>query len=76
MDQCVLLSNAGDLGFFKAKKRDGAVSVNLTAALDTVWHCGLFCKLLKHLSLIHTSLYSKHSFTFTSILMMETGFID
>ena len=31
---------------FSAKKA-GAVFVDLTAAYDTVWHCGLTCKLLR-----------------------------
>jgi len=31
---------------FSAKKKAGAVFVDLTAAYDTVWHCGLTCKLL------------------------------
>ena len=29
-----------------AKKKAGAVFVNLTAAYDTAWQCGLTCKLL------------------------------
>ena len=32
---------------FEAKKKAGAVFVNLTAAYDTVWHRGLTCKLLR-----------------------------
>jgi len=32
---------------FSAKKKAGAVFVDLTAALDTVWHRSLTCKLLK-----------------------------
>ena len=36
--------------FFEAKKKAGAVFVNLTAAYDTVWHRGLTCKLLRLLS--------------------------
>jgi len=31
---------------FSAKKKAGAVFVDLTAAYDTVWHLGLTCKLL------------------------------
>ena len=32
---------------FEAKKKAGAVFVNLTAAGDTVWHRGLTCNLLR-----------------------------
>ena len=32
---------------FEAKKKAGAVFVDLIAAYDTVWHCGLTCKLLR-----------------------------
>ena len=32
---------------FSAKKKAGAVFVDLTAAYGTVWHCGLTCKLLR-----------------------------
>ena len=46
VDQVVLLTqNIEDL--FEAKKKAGAVFVNLTAAYDTVWHHGLTCKLLR-----------------------------
>ena len=53
MDQIVLLSqNIEDS--FEAKKKAGAVFVNLTAAYDTVWHRGLTYKLLKLLQDKHT----------------------
>ena len=46
IDQVVLLTqNIEDS--FEAKKKTGAVFVNLTAAYDTVWHRGLTCKLLR-----------------------------
>ena len=46
VDQVVLLTqNIKDS--FEAKKKAGAVFVNLTAVYDTVWHCGLTCKLLR-----------------------------
>jgi len=32
---------------FSAKKKAGAVFVDLTAAYDTVWHRGLTCKLIR-----------------------------
>ena len=37
------------LDSFSAKKKAGAVFVDLTAAYDTVWHRGLTCKLLQML---------------------------
>ena len=46
VDQVVLLTqNIEDS--FEAKKKAGALFVNLTAAYDTVWHRGLICKLLR-----------------------------
>ena len=46
VDQVVLLTqNIEDS--FEAKKKAGAIFVDLTAAYDTVWHRGLTCKLLR-----------------------------
>ena len=46
VDQVVLLTqNIEDS--FEAKKKTGAVFIDLTAAYDTVWHRGLTCKLLR-----------------------------
>ena len=46
VDQVVLLTqNIEDS--FEAKKKAGAVLINLTAVYDTVWHRGLTCKLLR-----------------------------
>ena len=46
VDQVVLLTqNMEDS--FEAKKKAGAVFVNLTGAYDTFWHCGFIFKLLK-----------------------------
>ena len=46
VDQVVLLTqNIED--FFEAKKKAGAVFIDLTAAYETVWHRGLTCKLLR-----------------------------
>ena len=46
VDQVVLLTqNIEDS--FEAKKKAGAVFIDLTAAYDTVWHCGLTYKLLR-----------------------------
>ena len=46
IDQVVLLTQNFE-DSFEAKKKASAVLVNLTAAYDTVWHCGLICKLLR-----------------------------
>ena len=43
----VVLPNQNIEDSFEAKKKAGAVFVNLTAAYDTVWHRGLTCKLLR-----------------------------
>ena len=46
VDQVVLLTqNIGNS--FEAKKKAGAIFIDLTAAYDTVWHRGLTCKLLR-----------------------------
>ena len=46
VNQVVLLTqNIEDS--FEAKKKAGAVFIDLTAAYDTVWHRGLTCKLLR-----------------------------
>ena len=53
VDQVVLLTqNIEDS--FEAKKKAGAVFVDLTAAYDSVWHRGLTCKLLRLLPDKHT----------------------
>ena len=53
VDQVVLLTqNIEDS--FEAKKKAGAVFVDLTAAYDTVWHRGLTCKMLRLLPDKHT----------------------
>ena len=70
VDQVVLLTqNIGDS--FEAKKKAGAVFINLTAAYDTVWHRGLTCKLLRLLSDMHMvrmimELVRNRSFTLTT----------
>ena len=70
MDQTVLLTqNIEDS--FEAKKKVGAMFVNLTAAYDTVWHPGLTCKLLrllpdKHMVRMIMELVRKRSFTLTT----------
>ena len=46
VDQTVLLTQNIEESF-EVKKKAGAVFVNLTAAYDTVWHCGLPSKLLR-----------------------------
>ena len=49
MDQVTLLTQHLE-DSFPAKKKAGAIFVNLTATYDTVWHCGLTCKRLHLLS--------------------------
>ena len=56
---------------FKAKKKAGAVFVDLTAAYDTVWHRDLTCKLLrllpdKRMVRMIMELVRKRSFTLTT----------
>ena len=71
IDQVVLLTqNIKD--FFEAKKKASATFVDLTAAYDTVWHCGLTCKLLrllldKHMVRMIMELIRNRSFTLTTI---------
>ena len=70
VDQVVLLTqNIKDS--FEAKKKAGAVFVNLTAAYDTVWHRGLTCKLLrllpeKHMVKMIMKLVRNRSFSLTT----------
>ena len=67
VDQVVLLTqNIED--FFEAKKKAGAVFIDLTTAYDTVWHRGLTCKLLgflpdKHMVRMIMELVGNRSFT-------------
>ena len=69
VDQVVLLTqNIEDS--FEAKKKAGAVFIDLTAAYDTVWHRGLTCKLLrllpdKHMVKMIMELVRNRSFTLT-----------
>ena len=56
---------------FSAKKKAGIVFVDLTAAYNTVWHCGLTCKLLcllakRHMILLIMEIVHDRSFTFTT----------
>ena len=70
VDQVVLLTqNIKDS--FEAKKKAGAIFVNLTAAYDTVWHHGLTCKLLrllldKHMVRMIMELVQNQSFSLTT----------
>ena len=70
VDQVVLLThNIEDS--FEAKKKAGAVFVDLTAAYDIVWHRGLTCKLLRllpnrHMVKMITELVQNRSFTLTT----------
>ena len=70
MDQTVLLTQNIE-NFFKAKKRAGAMFVNLTVAYDTVPTSSLTCKLLRLLSNNHMvqiilELIQNRSFTLTT----------
>jgi len=56
---------------FSAKKKAGAVFVDLTAAYDTVWHRGLTCKLLqllpdRHMVRMIMEMVGNRSFTLTT----------
>ena len=70
VDQTVLLTeNIEDS--FGAKKKTGAVFVDLTAAYDTVWHRGLICKFLrllldKHMVRMIMELVRNRSFMLTT----------
>ena len=70
VDQVVLLTqNIEDS--FEAKKKAGAVFIDLTAAYDTVWHRGLTCKLLrllpdKHMVKMIMELVRNRSLTLTT----------
>ena len=70
LDQVVLLTqNIEDS--FEAKKKAGAVFIDLTTAYDTVWHRGLTCKLLrllpdKHMVKMIMELVRNRSFTLTT----------
>ena len=50
---------------FEAKKKAGAVFVDLAAAYDTVWHRGLTCKLLRLLPDKHMAQISVVQLYFT-----------
>ena len=71
VDQIVLLTkNTED--FFEAKRKAGAIFVNLTAAYNTVWYCGLTCKLLrllpnKHMIKMIMELVRNRSLTLTTV---------
>ena len=70
VDQVVLLTQNIE-NSFEAKKKAGAVFVDLTAAYDTVWHRGLTCKLLrllsdKHMVRMIMELVQNRSFTLTT----------
>ena len=70
MDQVTLLTQSIE-NAFEAKKKTGAVFIDLTAAYDTVWHRGLTCKLLrllpdKHMVRMIMELICYRSFTLTT----------
>ena len=55
VDQFLLLLQNIEERFLAKKKEADAVFVDLTAAYDTVWHCGFTCKLLRLLPDRHMS---------------------
>ena len=70
VDQVTLLTQSIE-NAFEAKKKAGAVFIDLTAAYDTVWHRGLTCKLLrllpdKHMVRMIMKLIRNRSFTLTT----------
>ena len=70
VDQVTLLTQEIE-DSFSAKKKAGAVFVDLTAAYDTVWHRGLTCKLLRllpdrHMVSLIMELVRNRSFTLTT----------
>ena len=86
VDQVVLLTqNIEDS--FEAKKKAGAVFVDLTAGYDNVWHRGLTCKLLrllpnKHMVRMIMELVRNRRFTLTigdnkqsSYAVLKTAFL-
>ena len=78
VDQVILLAqNIKDSS--DAKKKAGAVFVNLTAAYDTVWHRGLTCKLLRLLPDKHMVkiiiLVQNRSFTLIPVTAIEAGYV-
>jgi len=70
VDQVTLLTQDIE-DSFSAKKKVGAVFVDLTAAYDAVWHRGLTCKLLqllpdRHMVHMIMEMVSNRSFTLTT----------
>ena len=70
VDQVTLLTQDIE-DSFSAKRKAGAVFVDLTAAYDTVWHRGLTCKLLRllpdrHMVRMIMELVRNRSFTLTT----------
>jgi len=69
-DQVTLLTQDID-DSFSAKKKAGAVFVDLTAAYDSVWHRGLTCKLMRllpdrHMHRMIMEMVGNRSFTLTT----------
>ena len=70
VDQTILLTQNIE-NSFEAKKKAGAVFVDLPAAYDTVWHRGLTCKFLsllpdKHMVRMIMELVRNRCFTLTT----------
>jgi len=70
VDQVTLLTQDIEVSF-SAKKKAGAVFVDLTAAYDTAWHRGLTCKMLRllpdgHMVHMIMEMVGNRSFTLTT----------
>jgi len=70
VDQITLLTQDIE-DSFSAKKKAGAVFIDLTAAYDTIWHRGLTCKLLRllldrHMVHMIMEMVGNRSFTLTT----------
>ena len=77
-DQVILLTQ-NIKNSFEAKKKMVVVFVDLTAAYDTVWHCGLTYKLLrlvadKHINRMIMELVQEQSFTLMPVIASKVGY--
>ena len=58
---------------FEAKKKAGAILVDLTAAYDTVWHRSLTCKLLRLLPGLLSMISRKFAYADDLALLHSSG---
>ncbi|KAJ8387233.1 hypothetical protein AAFF_G00159520 [Aldrovandia affinis] len=81
VDQVTLLTQDIE-DSFSAKKKAGAIFVNLTAAYDTVWHRGLTCKLLRLLpdrhmgSVLAPLLYNIYTYDLPDTVLRKYAYAD